>query len=220
MKKKKTFCIAGLGGLLTAVLILSVRFADVAPIGPDGTCIGLSHLNQAVFDLFGVHMLWYEITDWLGIAAILTGLLFAGTGFLQLIRRKSILKVDRELLLLACLYMTIAGLYVLFELVIVNYRPIIMPDGTGPEASFPSSHTMLVCVIMGSTIMLLDKYVKGKALCRVLRGICGAVMGIAVVGRLISGVHWFTDIIGSILISTTLLALFFGIKEGIESRQG
>ena len=208
MKNKNNLFVSGISGLLVMILIVLVRFVDVRPIGPEGTSIGLSRLNGFFFRLSGVNILWYHITDWLGVAAILVAFLFAMAGFVQLIKRRSILKVDHEILALGGLYIVVIGLYVLFEIVIVNYRPIIMPDGTHPEASFPSSHTMLVCVIMGSAIMLIGKYLKEKPLCRVLRGFYSAIIGMTVIGRLIAGVHWFTDIVGGILISIFLLSLF------------
>ncbi len=206
--KHRRLITAGIGFLVTVVLIALVRLVDVAPIGAQGTRIGLSHLNQFIFDLFGVNMLWYHITDWLGIAAILTAFVFAVTGLVQLIKRRSLLKVDREILSLGGLYIVVIGLYILFENVIINYRPIIMPDNTHPEASFPSSHTMLVCVIMGSAVMLINKYIKNKTLNKTLRAICFAIIGITIIGRLIAGVHWFTDILGGIMISVTLLSLY------------
>ena len=206
--KHRRIITAGIGLLLTVILIALVRLVDVAPIGADGTSIGLSHLNQFVFDLFGVNMLWYNITDWLGVAAVLTGFVFAVTGLVQLIKRRSLLKVDREILALGGLYIVVIGLYLFFENVIINYRPIIMPDNTSPEASFPSSHTMLVCVIMGSAAMLINRYIRNKPLNRILRAVCYVIIGVTVVGRLIAGVHWFTDILGGILISVTLLSLY------------
>lgn len=215
MKNKRKFLAAGLYGLLTVVLILLIRFADVQAIGPEGTCIGLSHMNQFVFELFGVNMLWYEITDWLGLAAVGTAFVFAMTGLVQWVRRKNILKVDREILALGVLYLVAIGLYVLFELMIVNYRPIMMPGSTQPEASFPSSHTMLVCVIMGSAPLLVRKYITRTVLKWMLYTGCRIIIGITVFGRLISGVHWFTDIIGGILISAMLLDLNEGILERI-----
>ena len=213
MKNKNNLFVSGISGLLVMILIVLVRFIDVRPIGAEGTSIGLSRLNGFFFRLSGVNILWYHITDWLGVAAILVAFLFAMAGFVQLIKRRSILKVDHEILALGGLYIVVIGLYVLFEIVIVNYRPIIMPDGIHPEASFPSSHTMLVCVIMGSAIMLIGKYLKEKPLCRVLRGICAAIIGMTVVGRLIAGVHWFTDIVGGVLISIFLLSLFSEVLE-------
>ena len=207
MKHRKLLT-AGIGLLLTVILIALVRLVDAAPIGAQGTSIGLSHLNQFVFDLFGVHILWYNITDWLGVAAVLTGFVFAVTGLVQLIKRRSLLKVDCEILALGGLYIVVIGLYLFFENVIINYRPIIMPDNTSPEASFPSSHTMLVCVIMGSAAMLINRYIRNKPLNRILRAVCYVIIGVTVVGRLIAGVHWFTDILGGILISVTLLSLY------------
>jgi undecaprenyl-diphosphatase len=219
MKQKKYALTARISGLLFAVLIILVRFVDVQAIGPEGTRIGLSQLNRFVFESLGVHMLWYEITDWLGIAAILTALGFAVVGLVQWIRRKNIWKVDREILVLGGLYFILIGLYVLFELAVVNYRPIIMPGSTHPEASFPSSHTMLVCVIMGSAIPILGKYVKSETLCAALQVICAAIITITILGRLISGAHWFTDILGGILISVMLLNLYAAILERIEKQQ-
>ena len=208
MKNKGKFLIIGISGALFALLIVLMRCVDGEAVGAAGTSVGLSHLNRFVFELTGVNMVWYNITDWLGLAAILAAFLFAATGLVQLIKRRSILKVDKEILSLGGLYILVIGIYVLFENVIINYRPIIMPGCSNPEASFPSSHTMLVCVIMGSTIIIIGKYIKKKSLCMVIRGICTAVIAVTVVGRLISGVHWFTDILGGLLISTFLLALF------------
>nr|WP_316618016.1 hypothetical protein [uncultured Ruminococcus sp.] len=108
--KYRRLIIAGAGFILTVILIALVRLADVAPIGAQGTSIGLSHLNQFVFDLFGVNILLYNITDWLGVAELVTGFVFAVTGLVQLIKRRSLLKVDREILSLGGLYIVVIGL--------------------------------------------------------------------------------------------------------------
>lgn len=217
VKSKCKFLISGISGLLFVLLIFLLRLVDVRAVGPEGTSIGLSHLNRFVFELTGVNMIWYNITDWLGITAILVAFVFALTGLVQLIKRRSLLKVDKEILVLGILYILVIGIYLLFEKVIVNYRPVIMPGCQHPEASFPSSHTMLVCVIIGSAIMLISRYIKKKTLCRALQVICAVIIGVTVIGRLLSGVHWFTDIIGGILISAALLALFLGITEKINN---
>ncbi len=213
MKMKNKFTAAGICGLLTTLLIIAIRFVDVRAIGPEGTRVGLSQLNQYVLRLFGVQMLWYEITDWLGVTAILVAALFAAAGVIQMVRRKSIRKVDREVLALGGLYVIVIGLYILFETFVVNYRPVIMPGSAHPESSFPSSHTMLVCVIMGSALQLIEKYMKRRRLRIFLKAGCSVIIGVTVIGRLVSGVHWFTDILGGILISAMLLSLYAGILE-------
>ncbi len=215
MKCKHFFSLAAISGVCFILLIVLLRFFDVAPIGAEGTHIGLSRLNGRVFDLIGELLIWYYITDWLGVAAILTAAGFAVGGSVQLLRRKAICKVDREILFLGGLYLAVIALYVFFERVIVNFRPVIMPGAAHPEASFPSSHTMMVCVIMGSAALLTGKYVRHKTFRAALRWLCAILVIATVAGRLVSGVHWFTDIIGGILISVTLLSLYAGaIRTG------
>ena len=140
MKNKGKFLIIGISGALFALLIVLLRCVDGEAIGAAGTSVGLSHLNRFVFELTGVNMVWYNITDWLGLTAIIAAFLFAATGLVQVIKRRSILKVDKEILALGGL----------------------LPGCSNPEASFPSSHTMLVCVIMGSAIIIIGKYIKKK----------------------------------------------------------
>ena len=215
MKRKTRLMISGVFALLFLLLIVLVRNVDVAAIGPEGTSIGLSHINQSVHNLFGVNMVWYKITEVLGMAALLLVAVFAAVGAMQLIRRKSLAKVDREILALGVLYIVVLGLYALFEIAIVNYRTILMPGSTTPEASFPSSHTLLSCTVLGSAAMLLGRYVKDRNLRLVLRWICVLWMLVLIVGRLVSGVHWFTDIVGGVLIGVSLLfaySAFLGRK--------
>ena len=209
---KKKFITAAVCFGLFLLLILLVKLVDVAPVpAVEGTEIGLSKLNVAIHDLFGEHLGWYKITNILGYLAILIALGFGAMGGMQLIYRRSLMKVDKEILLLGGLYVVTIFFYVLFEKVIVNYRPMLMPDGTGPEASFPSSHTVLSCVILGSGLQLLKKYAKKhKTLQLVLTVLFAVMLALIVAGRLLSGVHWFTDILGGILLSTALVSAWEG----------
>ena len=219
MKNKGKILMSVICSALTVLLIMLLRLVDVREIGPKGTSIGLSHLNQFFFNSTGVNMVWYDITDWLGLTAVATALIFAVMGFVQLIKRKSFIKVDKEILALGGLYLLVIGIYFLFENMIVNYRPVIMPGSDFPEASFPSSHTMIVCIIMGSAVMVMKKYIRKKALQKVLTALCCAIIAVTVIGRLIAGVHWFTDIIGGILISVSLLTAFsFIINRGEDKK--
>ena len=211
--KKKLITSAICFGLFL-LLILLIKTVDVAAVGPEGTEIGLSKLNVFIHETFGEHLEWYKVTNVLGYIAILIALGFAALGGLQLIYRRSVLKVDRELLLLGGLYVVTVIFYVFFEKVIVNYRPMLMPDGEGIEASFPSSHTMLSCVILGSGLQLIQRYAKkSKTLQLVLTVVFAVLLGLIVAGRLLSGVHWFTDIIGGLLLSAALLNAYDGLLK-------
>ena len=205
-------------GALFAGLIALLKTYDVAPIGPQGTEIGFSHINQTVHDLTGVNMLWYDITDYIGYGAILICALFALAGFIQMIKRRSLLKVDREILSLGGLFAVVIGCYVFFEKFIINYRPIIMPGETAPEASFPSSHTMLVVTVMVAVMIVSDKYF-GDLFGPLVRILCFLTALVTVGGRLWCGVHWFTDIIGALLLSATLLLLFAAVVSGGKKKK-
>ena len=208
MSNKRHYTVAGVCALLTVLLVLLVRLVDVAAIGPNGTSIGLSHLNGAVHNLTGEHMFWYHVTELLGALAILLAAFFGLIGLLQLIRRKSLRKVDREILALGGLYIIVICLYVLFEIVEINYRPVITPGDAVPEASFPSSHTMLSIVVFGSAMWLVPKFIRDEKIRKILRVVCVVLLVVTVLGRLLSGVHWFTDILGGVLISASLLLCF------------
>ena len=132
---------------------------------------------------------------------------------MQLVKRKSLLKVDRELLGAGVLYAVVLALYVAFEKIIVNYRPVIMPDETAPEASFPSSHTLLACVVFGSAIILADTYVRKHKARKTVRAVFAVLILVMVAGRLLSGVHWITDIIAGLLYSGSLLSAFKGYVD-------
>ena len=216
---KKKFISSAVCFLLFFAVMAAVKLIDVAAVGPDGTSIGLSSLNSAVHNLFGVNFVLYDITDMLGKLAIASGLIFAFMGLMQLIKRKSLLKVDNEILVLGGLYIFIGIIYVFFEKVIVNYRPIIMPDCNTPEASFPSSHTVLGCVVLGSIMILIDRYVSSKKLQKFLYVLISSAILFTVVGRLVSGVHWFTDIVAGVLLSLALIYLYWGIVDRIGEKK-
>ncbi len=218
----KKHLLAALSGALFAGLIALLKTYDIAAAGPDGSEIGFSNINQRVHDATGVNMSWYDVTDYIGYAAIAICAAFALAGLIQLIKRKSLLKVDREILSLGVLYIAVIGFYALFEKVVINYRPVIMPGETEPEASFPSSHTMLIVTVMIATMMVSGKYIKNKGLLACVRAVCIAASVFTVCGRLYSGVHWFTDIVGGVLLSAALLFEFSAAISGGDknSRSG
>lgn len=200
--------------VLFVVFTLGVCFYDVAPVGPQGSEIGFSHVNQAVFSLLGESALWYTLTMAIGLVAILVLGLWACLGLSQLIRRKSLAKIDRPLWALAGAMVLVGALYVFFEMVVVNYRPVLT-DGV-LEASYPSSHTILgVCVFLLS-VVLIPKYLKSALLAKLLQAVAVGMALINPVGRLLSGVHWFTDIVGALLLSGVVVGVYYLLLAFLE----
>ena len=83
------------------------------------------------------------------------------------------------------------------------------------EASYPPSHTLMTICICGSSILINKKLFNNK-ITKVINYLSIIIITITVVGRLISGVHWFTDIIGGILISSGLLMTFYSLLSIIN----
>ena len=194
-------------GVLFLAEIILLKTYDVAPVGPAGTEVGFSHLNMKVLEATGVNVKWYNITDFIGYGVIGICLIFAFAGLVQLIKRRSLMKVDKEILALGGLFAVTIGFYVLFEKVVINYRPILMKGETTPEPSFPSSHTVLAIVVMVAVMMIIDRYAN-DLFTGLIRALCVIVTAVAVGGRLYCGAHWLTDIIGGVLLSAMLLFVF------------
>lgn len=191
-----------------------IKVVDVQAEGIAHTNIGLATINKYMFGFFGVNMLAYNITEWLGAAAIFVALYFVMVGLLQLILRGSLKNVDKSIIVLGGIYILMAVIYVFFENWVINYRPIIV-DGE-IAASYPSSHTMIVFVIMSTTMLQFSALCKNKFIKRLFSITAIFIIIIVIIGRLISGVHWFSDIIGGLLISATLTMLYYSIVKAIE----
>lgn len=179
---------------------------DLQPIGPRGSMVGLSKINAFFHELTGVHYSLYVLTDWLGLVPIVVCIGFGILGFCQWIRRKSIRKVDADILVLGMYYLVVMAAFVFFEKCIVNYRPVLI-DGV-LEASYPSSTTLLVICVMSTAIMQFRLRIKRHVIKQVLIIPCRIFTLLMVVFRFLSGVHWFTDIIGGILLSLALIMLY------------
>lgn len=192
-------------------LIFSIIFAVLAVAF---TCaVSFTGLRDALGS-FAYSDLWYKITKYSGYALFLPVAFFVLLGFVQLIKRKSFKKVDRELKLLALFYLAVAAIYLLFEkFLIINYRPIMLNGQL--ESSYPSSHTLFAITLCGSAMLLTKSFLKLKH-ATLVNVVLSVLMLVTVVGRLLSGVHWATDIMGGILIGFTLVfALAALIKKPV-----
>ena len=188
------------------VWTILIRHIDVQRAGPGGTEIGFASFNVWFHRMTGVHMLIYTITDWLGLVPIFICMGFGLLGLIQWIKRRSLLRVDPDILLLGIYYLAVIFGYLLFEMVPINYRPILI-DGN-LEASYPSSTTLLVLSVMPTLKFQADRRVKSAVLGKSITIFVIMFSAFMVIGRLISGVHWATDIIGSVLLSSGLYMIY------------
>ncbi len=191
---------------------IGVKLKDVQAVGPLGSEVGFETLNMAVRTFIQnniretIQSFCYTFTKLAAVLAILTAAAFACLGLVQLIKRKSLLKVDREIIMLGVVYAVTIVLYVLFEKIAVNFRPVL-EDGV-LEPSYPSTHTMLVFSILGTAVFAFPRYIKGKKLLSAAKAANIAAIALTVLGRLVCGVHWLTDIIGGVFLSVSIIIFY------------
>ena len=197
--------------LLFVLWTLAIKLIDVQPIGPNGSEVGFAALNGLIHNVTGVHMELYIITDWLGLVPVFVAFGFAVLGLVQLIKRRSFLKVDYSILVLGGFYILVISAYILFEMLAVNYRPVLI-DGY-LEASYPSSTTLLVMCVMPTSVMQLHTRIKNKNIRNIISVVIYVFTAFMVIGRFISGVHWLTDIVGGIILSAGLVMLYYSVSS-------
>ena len=199
--------------LWTAALCL----IDVQPIGPNGSTVGFATVNKLIHRIFGVQMWLYAVTDWLSLIPIGVMFCFALMGLFQWIGRKQLRNVDASILILGGFYAIVFSAYMLFEAVALNCRPILISGYLEP--SYPSSTTVLVlCVMLTAQIQVRHRF-EGRRIKWVLESVFIAFDGFMVIGRLISGVHWFTDIVGGVLLSAGLVMLYSAVCDRMDNRK-
>lgn len=210
MKKKISIILL----FIFIIFTVGAKFLDVQPMGVNNSDIGFATLNMFMHSFLGVNKFWYNVTELLGLVPIIIAILFAGLGMYQFIKRKNIFKVDRDILALGVFYIIVAISYLMFEVIVINYRPILI-DGN-LEASYPSSHTILAICIIGTAIIQVNRRIYNERIKKVVSLILALVMTLIVVGRLLSGVHWFTDIIGGIILSTSFVIFYSNTVDCIK----
>lgn len=214
MKTKFLFSVA----LILAFILwtVAVSFIDVQPIGPEGSKVGFASLNQAFHGLTGVHFELYRLTDLLSIVPLFLCILFALTGLVQLIKRKSLFKIDGDIIALGIFYLITFGAFVFFEIFIINYRPVIIEGAL--EASYPSSTTMLCMCTLPTAAMQFSARIKHTVFRNIIIILCILLCAFMVICRLISGVHWLTDIVGGALLSAGLVLLYSSLCDLISTQ--
>ena len=212
--------------LLAGIVILAafvswtilIRHIDVQSAGPNGTAVGFAAFNVWFHRLTGVHMIIYTVTDWLGLVPIIICMCFGGLGFAQLVKRKSLLRVDSDIFMLGAYYMLVILCYLLFEMVPINYRPILINGYL--EASYPSSTTLLVLSVMPTLKYQTDRRIANPVIRKAITVFVIVFAAFMVIGRLISGVHWVTDIAGSVFLSSGLFMIYRYMADYFVSKKG
>lgn len=196
---------------------VAICFVDVQPIGPQESEVGFAAVNRFFHRITGVHMGLYILTDWLGLVPVAVIFGFGMLGLCQWIKRRSVFKVDPGILVLGGFYLVVMAAYLFFERVVINRRPVLIQGIL--EASYPSSTTLLVMCVMPTAMIQLKRRIKRGVLRSIVVSAIAAFTAFMVLGRLVSGVHWLTDIIGGALLSQGLVLLYARVCDTISNGQ-
>lgn len=210
---QKNFIVTGVLAALFVLFTVLVMKVDVQAVGPENSEVGFASLNQYIHELTGESEFCYQVSKYAGLLPIFTALCFVALGAKQLVQGKSLFKVDIAIILMGFYYVLVGIFYVLFEKVVINYRPVIRDAEEGLEASYPSSHTILAVCIMSAAMIYAAKRIRDDRMKNAVIAVSALVMLVIVVTRLLSGVHWFTDIIGGLVLSSALVMLYYSMLK-------
>lgn len=204
---------------LAAFLVLTVLicYVDVQPYGSGSMDLGLATINTNVRNAIGESKTMFTLTEILGYLTWGVVAFFGLLGLSQLVHRQSLLKVDRDIILLGFGYVIMLACYVLFDRIPINYRPYCSWR-VELESSYPSSHTLMIVFVMATAVIQILRRMRAGLARNLLIALCIITATVVTVGRLLSGVHWLTDIIGGLLLGAALAALYGGlIKQKAEA---
>lgn len=204
--------------MMFGVFTLLVMKYDIKNIGVNKTTIGFATLNSWFNKTTGIRLMFYSITDWLELLPLIVCVCFGLIGLKQLLSRKKIFLVDHDILLLGIYYIIVILLYLLFDKMCINYRPILIEGKL--EVSYPSSTVLLVLCVMLTLTFQINRRVKNDKTKIYLETLNNIYIIFMLFGRIVSGVHWITDIIGSIILALGLFKLYISFVNMLDNKKG
>lgn len=212
------------GFLLTVILLVGfliytmcVMYVDAKPMGLDGTKIGFASLNVPIHQFLGFNKAFYYLSKGIGVITFIVAGFFAALTVIEMFIRKGIFKADQSLYALCVIYVLVIIAYVLFDKLAINFRPIDM--GEGLEPSYPSTHTMLAVVVFVTGAIQLKYRLDESVIKRTVIIVLYALNGLMILFRMLSGVHWFTDILGGVIIGAVFISLYINMLSFINDKK-
>lgn len=203
---------------LFCILTCALKTMDVEAIGPEGSKVGFAALNGLFRDMFPYDKgsSFRNISNVLVLGGFGVVLFLGFWALLQMIKKRTVFKIERFFWVSGFLYILMFGIYLFFDnVIVVNTRPVLIDGILSP--SYPSSHVLAGFVCYFSGAIVARKYNRFT-----LSGLLKLAGVLVCVFRCICGIHWFTDIVGSIMISLSLLNFYEALvcPEGRGGKAG
>lgn len=158
-------------------------------------------------------MQWYKISDIILLASIAAIVVFAILGLCQWVNRKSLKKVDKPLIAMFLPLIAISITYFVFDKFLIwNTRP----NGSG-EPSFPSTHVMVVATIFLCIAIILPRYIRSKFAYILLDAMMLILLTLVCVGRVVSNMHWISDVIGGLIFAGIFATIYYLIIRSFKN---
>lgn len=204
------YTILGCASLFLFILLMILLNADKAVIAESGKEVGLSSINNLVKYSYKENL---DLMTDLLFYVTFTVVVFEGClGIIQLVTRKSLFKVDKEIIIFGISLVVMVVLWLVFDhLLKINVRPIDANEG-----SFPSTHVMMATFLaLASHAFICMKYETRlpKYLSLVLAII---IISTITFGRVACGMHYITDVTGGLFMGLALYFITFGIIKGFK----
>ena len=203
-KRQSWFLIATTLTVFFVVFTLTLKLVDMQ--SDSSQFIGWASINIWWRDLIGVHFSWHIISHFIALISllVLTGILIWQV--ITVFHRRKLSALTRNWWVFDITLLALGLSYLLFQIVAINYRPIQV-DGA-IEISYPSSHSLLITTTWLLIIFRLRREIQSQTWRRILIIVGWTLMLTGVIARLLCGYHWFTDIVGGVLLGTVFAAWY------------
>lgn len=199
---------------ITLTLLVAYYDRDIFSSFVPGGETGLQKFNN-LFPHFSYNETLDKISDIFMIIGLLMMFIAFGVGLYQLIKRKGLKKVDFDIYLFGGEIVIMIIVWLLFEIFPISYRPLTILD---LESSFPSTHVMIVATTYLSFSWMISKRYPKLWIKIVAYAFSTISIAITFAFRLVSGMHWFTDCLGGLLISLAMVSIFM-ISDSMKKQK-
>lgn len=210
MRRKSLDIIISILWLILLIFTILVSFVDVKIYNVTNTEIGLYSLNK-IFLVNSINSNYINIiSNGIFLICLLVIILMLLLITFEYFKTK---KINKNNLNFIIHFLIMVLIWIIFDkILIINYRPILINGNI--EGSYPSTHVMVSTFVL---LFLSDKLKKIFKNDKIFYIISIGLIIIQSISRILLTMHWFTDIIGGLLIGCLLFFTFLRGEYGFNN---